>query len=244
MRLDKFLSDSGIGTRKQIKEYVKNGMVRVDGEVAKRPELPIDPEKNEIIFDNKNLTEGYAKYRYYLLNKPQGVVSATTDKHDTTVIDLIDTGFDKDLAPVGRLDKDTEGFLLITNDGKLSHMLLSPKKHVEKEYEVLTRDKITEDDIAKLEGGLDLGDEEPTMPAKAFLENRGGDEILHLILHEGRFHQVKRMLTAIGNEVTFLKRIRMGGLYLDESLKPGDYRELTDEELKLLSGKTEDERNK
>jgi 16S rRNA pseudouridine516 synthase len=244
MRLDKFLSDAGIGTRKQIKEYIKNGMVRVDGEVAKRPELSVDPEKNEIIFDNTNLTEGYAKYRYYLLNKPQGVVSATTDKHDTTVIDLIETGFDKDLAPVGRLDKDTEGFLLITNDGKLSHMLLSPKKHVEKEYEVLTRDKVTEEDITKLEGGLDIGDEESTMPAKAFIENRDGKEVLHLILHEGRFHQVKRMLTAIGNEVVFLKRIRMGGLYLDETLEPGDYRELTDEELKLLSGKTDNERNK
>lgn len=244
MRLDKFLSDSGIGTRKQIKECIKNGMVKVDGVVAKRPEMSVNPEENEIIFDNENLTEGYAKFRYYLLNKPQGVVSATTDKHDTTVIDLIDTGYDKDLAPVGRLDKDTEGFLLITNDGKLSHMLLSPKKHVEKEYEVHTRDKITEDDIKRLEGGLDIGDEEPTMPAKAFIEDRDGQEILHLILHEGRFHQVKRMLTAIGNEVVFLKRIRMGGLYLDKDLEPGDYRELTKEELELLSGKIEDERNK
>jgi 16S rRNA pseudouridine516 synthase len=234
MRLDKFLNDCGLGTRKQLKEYIKNGMVKVDGVVASKPDIQVDPEKNEILFSGENLTAGYAKFRYYILNKPKGVVSATTDNHDTTVLDLIDTKYDKDLAPVGRLDKDTEGLLVITNDGKLSHSLLSPKKHVEKEYEVHTLKPVSDDDIKKLSEGVDIGDEKPTMPAKAFIEEKDGEKLLHLIIHEGRFHQVKRMLNAVDNEVTFLRRIRMGALKLDESLNPGEYRELTDEELEQL----------
>ena len=230
MRLDKFLGNCGLGTRKQIKEYIKNGMVSVDGNIITKAETTIDPNVNEIIFSGECLTADYKEFRYYLLNKPQGVVSATRDNHDTTVLDLIDTGFDKDLAPVGRLDKDTEGLLIITNDGKLSHRLLSPKKHVEKEYEVQTREPLSESALKKLEEGVDIGDEAPTLPAKAYIE----DGILHLVIHEGRFHQVKRMLQAVGNEVVFLKRIRMGNLALDPELKPGEYRELTDEELNLL----------
>ena len=234
MRLDKFLGSCGLGSRKQLKEYVKNGMVTVDGEVVSKSDINIDPAKNEIVFSGENLTENYKEFRYYLLNKPQGVVSATRDNHDETVLDLIDVGFDNNLAPVGRLDKDTEGLLIITNDGKLAHKLLSPKKHVEKEYEVHTRNPLSEKDIKKLEEGVDIGDDEPTLPAKAFLENVDGEDILHLIIHEGRFHQVKRMLEAVGNEVVFLRRIRMGGLVLDPDLEPGEYRELSDEELKLL----------
>lgn len=234
MRLDKFLGSCGLGSRKQLKEYIKNGMVCVDGEVASKPEMNVDPTKNEILFSGESLTEDYKEFRYYLLNKPQGVVSATRDNHDETVLDLIDTGYDNNLSPVGRLDKDTEGLLIITNDGKLSHRLLSPKKHVEKEYEVYTRNPLTDKDIKKLETGVDIGDEEPTLPAKAFIENRDGEEILHLIIHEGRFHQVKRMLEAVGNEVVFLRRIRMGGLVLDPDLEPGEYRELSEDELKLL----------
>lgn len=231
MRLDKFLGSCGLGTRKQIKEYIKNGMVTVDLVTATKPELSVDPALNEILFSGKSLTENYKEFRYYLLNKPQGVVSATKDNHDTTVLDLIDEGFDKNLAPVGRLDKDTEGLLIITNDGKLSHRLLSPKKHVEKEYVVHTKHQLSEDDINKLETGVDIGDEKPTLPAKAYVDSG----ILHLIIHEGRFHQVKRMLEAVGNEVVFLKRIRMGELTLDPDLEPGQYRELTDEELSLLN---------
>ncbi|WP_026528850.1 pseudouridine synthase [Butyrivibrio sp. VCD2006] len=234
MRLDKFLGSCGLGSRKQLKEYVKNGMVTVDGEVVSKSDINIDPAKNEIIFSGENLTENYKEFRYYLLNKPQGVVSATRDNHDETVLDLIDVGFDNNLAPVGRLDKDTEGLLIITNDGKLAHKLLSPKKHVEKEYEVHTRDPLSDKDIKKLEEGVDIGDDEPTLPAKSFIENTDGEDVLHLIIHEGRFHQVKRMLEAVGNEVVFLRRIRMGGLVLDPDLKPGEYRELSDEELKLL----------
>ncbi len=232
MRLDKFLSDCGLGTRKQLKEYIKNGMVKVDGVVATKPETPVDPTKNEICFSGESLTKDYAKFRYYMMNKPEGVISATKDSYDTTVLDLIDTGYDKNLAPVGRLDKDTVGLLLITNDGKLSHQLLSPKKHVEKEYLVHTKNPVTPSDIEKLEKGVDIGDDTPTLPAKAFVSEEEGQQVLHLIIHEGRFHQVKRMLSAVGNEVVFLKRIRMGGLVLDESLEPGEYRELTDEELR------------
>ena len=234
MRLDKFLGSCGLGTRKQLKEFIKNGMVSVDGVVASKPDINIDPAKNEILFSGESLTAHYKEFRYYLLNKPQGVVSATRDNHDETVLDLIDVGFDNNLAPVGRLDKDTEGLLIITNDGKLAHRLLSPKKHVEKEYEVHTRSRLTEKDLKKLEEGVEIGDDEPTLPAKAFIEDRDGEEILHLIIHEGRFHQVKRMLEAVGNEVVFLRRIRMGGLVLDPDLAPGEYRELTDEELELL----------
>ncbi len=225
MRLDKFLSDCGIGTRKQLKEYIKNGMVTVDGNVISKPEFSVDPNINDIVFSGESLTDNYKEFRYYILNKPQGVVSATRDNHDQTVLDLIDAVFDKNLAPVGRLDKDTEGLLIITNDGKLSHSLLSPKKHVEKEYIVYTREKISDNDIKRLENGLDIGDEEPTLPAKAFLDKDDkNNEILHLIIHEGRFHQIKRMLEAIGNEVVFLKRIRMGNLCLDDNLKCGEYR--------------------
>ena len=234
MRLDKFLSDMGIGTRKQIKEYIKNGMVRVDGEAAKRPEMQVDPMQNTILFQGTDLTENYSKYRYYMMNKPWGVISATTDNYETTVIDLIDTGFDKDLAPVGRLDKDTVGLLIITNDGKLAHNLLSPKKHVEKEYVVKTKKTLSDDDLKRLEEGVDIGDEDITLPARAFIKEEDGELMLHLIIHEGRFHQVKRMLNAVDNEVVFLKRIRMGKLSLDERLEPGCYRELTDEELLLL----------
>ncbi len=234
MRLDKFLGSCGLGSRKQLKEFIKNGMVVVDGEVAAKPEMNIDPAKNEILFSGESLTANYSEFRYYILNKPQGVVSATRDNHDETVLDLIDVGFDNNLAPVGRLDKDTEGLLIITNDGKLAHRLLSPRKHVDKEYEVHTRDPLTEKDLKKLEEGVDIGDEEPTLPAKAFIENRDGEDILHLVIHEGRFHQVKRMLEAVGNEVMFLRRIRMGGLLLDPDLAPGEYRELTDYELSLL----------
>ncbi len=234
MRLDKFLNDCGLGSRKQLKEYIKNGMVKIDGVVATKPETSVDPEINEILFNGTNLTENYSKFRYYMMNKPEGVISATKDNYETTVLDLIDIGFDKNLAPVGRLDKDTVGLLIITNDGKLSHMLLSPKKHVEKEYIVHTEHSLSQKDIEKLEKGVDIGDDQPTLPAKAFTIDREGVQELHLIIHEGRFHQIKRMLQAVGNEVIYLKRIRMGGLILDQNLPEGEYREITKEELELL----------
>ena len=240
MRLDKFLGDQGIGTRKQIKEYVKNGRCRINGEVAKKSDVHIDEEKDEIAFDGEILS--YSKYHYFLLNKPVGVVSATRDGRNKTVLDLLKNENVKDLSPCGRLDIDTEGLLLLTDDGDLIHKLLSPKKHVDKVYEVHLRDRLKEHDIAKLEKGVDIGDKKEdgttdyTLPAlvKVIEDDDQGIPIIHLTIREGRFHQVKRMLEAVGNEVLFLKRLSMGSLMLDTGLNPGEYRALTSREIEDL----------
>ena len=240
MRLDKFLADQNIGTRKQIKEYIKNGRCMVNGEVASKPDIHIDENKDEITFDQIPLT--YSKFHYFLLNKPQGVVSATTDGKNTTVLDLLSEENVKGLSPCGRLDIDTEGLLLLTDDGALIHKLLSPKKHVDKTYEVHIKNELSESDISRLEQGVDIGDVDDfgkkllTLPAKVVTKDKDeeGRPVIHLIIHEGRFHQVKRMLEAVGNEVLFLKRLSMGPLELDENLQPGEYRELNEEELKAL----------
>ena len=240
MRLDKFLGDQGIGTRKQIKEYVKNGRCRINGEVAKKSDVHIDEEKDEIAFDGEILS--YSKYHYFLLNKPVGVVSATRDGRNKTVLDLLKNENVKDLSPCGRLDIDTEGLLLLTDDGDLIHRLLSPKKHVDKVYEVHLRDRLKEQDIAKLEEGVDIGDKNEdgttdyTLPAQVKVkeDDDQGRPIIHLTIREGRFHQVKRMLEAVGNEVLFLKRLSMGSLMLDTGLDPGEYRPLTSREIEDL----------
>ncbi|MCR5556922.1 MAG: rRNA pseudouridine synthase [Butyrivibrio sp.] len=243
MRLDKFLGDHNIGTRKQIKEYVKNGRCSINGVVAKKADIHVDENKDEISFDGKVLS--YSKFHYFMLYKPQGVVSATTDGRNKTVLDLLADENVRGLSPAGRLDIDTEGLLLLTDDGELIHRLLSPKKHVDKVYEVHIRKELSDGNIRQLEDGIDIGDTKDdgtpdlTLPAK--VEIKGMDEdgrpVIHLIIHEGRFHQVKRMLEAVGNEVLFLKRLSMGPLCLDESLVPGKYRELSDKELKILGVK-------
>ena len=235
MRLDKFLADQNIGTRKQIKDYLKNGRCTVNGEVISKPDHHVNENDDEICFDGIELN--YSKFHYFMLYKPVGVVSATYDGKNKTVLDLLPQENIKNLSPAGRLDIDTEGLLLITDDGALIHRLLSPRKHVDKVYEVHLKNDISSDDIAKLENGVDIGDKKDdgskdlTLPAKVFrLEN----DVIHLIIHEGRFHQVKRMLEAVGNEVIFLKRLSMGPLVLDDNLKPGQYRPLTLNELKEL----------
>ena len=233
----------GIGTRKQIKEYVKNGRCQVNGTVVSKADIHIDENNDEISFDGSPL--GYSKYHYYMLNKPQGVVSATTDGRNTTVLDLLADENVKGLSPAGRLDIDTEGLLLLTDDGGLIHRLLSPKKHVDKVYEVHLAKALSEKDIDKLQNGLDIGDKKDngdidyTLPAKVIDKGLDKDNrpLIHLIIHEGRFHQVKRMMEAVGNEVLFLKRLSMGPLVLDENLMPGEYRVLTDEELLSLGVK-------
>ena len=243
MRLDKFLGDHNIGTRKQIKEYVKNGRCSVNGVVATKADIHVDENKDEICFDGKVL--GYSKFHYFMLYKPQGVVSATTDGRNKTVLDLLADENVRGLSPAGRLDIDTEGLLLLTDDGELIHRLLSPKKHVDKVYEVHIRKELSESDITKLEEGIDIGDTNDdgtpdlTLPAKVLVKEKDdeGRPVIHLIIHEGRFHQVKRMLEAVGNEVLFLKRLSMGPIHLDESLLPGDYRELSDTELEMLGVK-------
>ncbi len=234
MRLDKFLSEKGIGTRKQIKEYVKNGRATVNGTVVKSSDMHIDENKDEIAFDGNVLT--YSNFYYFMLNKPTDVVSSTRAGKSVTVVDLLKDEGVKDLFPVGRLDKDTVGLLLLTNDGILAHNLLSPKKHVDKEYEVYLDHEITDEELHMLEGGVDIGDEEMTLPARAFrAPDKEGHQVIHLIIHEGRFHQVKRMLKAVDNEVVFLRRLSMGSLKLDENLAEGEYRPLTEDEINCLT---------
>ena len=205
LRLDKYLADMGIGTRTEVKKAITKGQVRVNEETVKRPEI-----------------------------KPAGVVSATEDKNDSTVLDLIDEKQRKDLFPVGRLDKDTEGLLLITNDGELAHQLLSPKKHVDKVYFARIDGKVTEEDVRRFAEGLEIGEEKPTLPAHLEILKREEISEIRLTIREGKFHQVKRMFHAVGKEVIYLKRLQMGSLVLDPRLALGEYRELTGQELEAL----------
>ena len=229
VRLDKFLADAGKGTRSEVKKFIQKGQVQVNGTPAKKPELKVDPDKDEVIFAGE-MVSAAPEFVYYLLNKPAGCVSATEDRNDRTVMEYVPSDR-KGLFPVGRLDKDTEGLLLITDDGMLAHELLAPGKHVDKTYRVRPEKPLSAEDIHRLESGLEIGDDKPTSPAKAVLTEDGD---LLLTIHEGRFHQVKRMLQAIGNQVLTLERIRFGPLSLDPALSRGDYRALTEEEIKHL----------
>ncbi len=232
LRLDKYLADMGIGTRSEIKTYIRKGRVKINQEPCNKPEQKVQPGKDIITFDEAPV--GYVKYQYIMLHKPAGVVSATTDKVSRTVLDLIKDQKCKELFPVGRLDKDTEGLLLITNDGELAHQLLSPKKHVDKVYFARVKGRVTTEDAEAFIKGVDIGEERVTLPA--YLKILCSDELseIELTIQEGKYHQVKRMFEAVGKEVLYLKRLSMGSLVLDESLKPGEYRELTDEELVAL----------
>ena len=232
MRLDKYLADMGIGTRTEVKKLIRQGKISVDGVVVKSPEAKIDTEHNQVRYGDKPVT--YDEFEYYMLNKPAGVVSATTDARDKTVLDLIDTKRRKDLFPVGRLDKDTEGLLLITNDGEMAHRLLAPKKHVDKVYYAKVEGVVTEEDQKAFAEGVSLGNNEMAKPAE--LEILVSDEIseIRLTIQEGKFHQVKRMFESVGKKVVYLKRLSMGTLVLDETLKLGEYRKLTKEELEGL----------
>ena len=231
IRLDKYLADMQIGTRSAVKEYIRKGRVRVNEAVVKSPEQKIDTETDTVLYDDKPV--GYHTYEYFMLNKPQGVVSATQDTKEKTVTELITEKNRKDLFPVGRLDKDTEGLLLITNDGDLAHRLLAPKKHVDKVYYAKIDGMVTEEDVKRFAEGIDIGaeEEEMTRPAKLDIMKSAEESEIRLTIHEGKFHQVKRMFLAVGKEVTYLKRERMGTLCLDENLKPGEYRLLTEEEI-------------
>ena len=232
IRLDKFLSQMNIGTRSEVKNAIRKGKVTINGEVCKNADAKIDENSDVICFEGREIT--FEKYVYYMLNKPAGVVSATKDNLDTTVLELLSDVPNRDIFPVGRLDKDTEGLLLLTNDGELAHNLLSPKKHISKTYLVHTKDDITSEQIKKLEAGVDIGEDALTMPAEAKIT---GEKELLLTIYEGKFHQVKRMLKAVDNEVVYLERKKMGQFSLDESLKRGEYRKLTMEEIDLLKGK-------
>ncbi|MHC5373008.1 pseudouridine synthase [Enterococcus sp. LJL120] len=238
MRLDKFLAAANFGSRKEVKQLIKQKQVAVDGKVVTSDKLQVS-EENQITVSGESVH--YQEYYYYLLNKPAGVISATEDPIHKTVLDLLGSQRRKDLFPVGRLDKDTEGLLLITNDGQLSHELLSPKKHVEKEYFAKVAGQMTAADVASFQAGITLKNEGQLQPAdlKILAVNQKADTSeISLVIHEGKFHQVKRMVHAVGKEVTYLQRTRMGCLVLDPSLALGEFRELTDKELAELQNFT------
>lgn len=246
LRLDKLLAHSGFGTRSEIKLLVKRGAVAVNGKRIKDSGLQVNPDEDEIAVDGEPVR--YREFVYVMLNKPPGVVSATEDTRDRTVLDLLDEAYAHfELFPVGRLDKDTEGLLLLTNDGKLAHNLLSPRKHVPKTYYAEIEGFVTEADAEAFASGVELDDGYRTLPAMLVIlearpaaEGRQAASRIELTIHEGKFHQVKRMFQAQEKRVVFLKRLTMGPLTLDPSLAPGRYRELAESELKALQ--TEGER--
>lgn len=228
MRLDRFLCEMNIGTRNQVKAFLRQGLVTVNGMTVKNADRKIDEERDRISFRGKALQ--YRKYVYYMMNKPAGVVSARTDDKDRTVVELI-SGCPEDVSPVGRLDKDTTGLLLLTNDGGLAHRLLSPRKHVDKTYRVTMERPLTEEEADRLRAGVDIGEDKLTLPSQVEILSNSK---IFLTIHEGKYHQVKRMLQAVENRVLALERVSFGGLSLDRGLKPGEYRELTLEELDAL----------
>lgn len=233
MRLDKYLSNMGIGTRSEVKQMMKKGKIKVNDCIVSSPEMKIDIETDNVMAAEQQVS--YEKYVYYMLHKPAGVVSATEDKREKTVVDLLAAEQKKDIFPVGRLDKDTEGLLLITNDGELAHNLLSPKKHVSKVYYAKIDGKVTEEDVQIFKEGVQVDRDFKALPAVLEILSSGEQSEIHITIYEGKFHQVKRMFEAVGKKVTYLKRLSMGSLWLDDNLKLGEYRRLTGKELgKLL----------
>ncbi|TKD67995.1 pseudouridine synthase [Pseudalkalibacillus hwajinpoensis] len=232
MRLDKLLANMGYGTRKEVKKLLKTGVVRVDEEITKDPKQHVDPEGNHVTVHEE--TVEYREFIYLMMNKPGGVISATEDE-DETVIDLLipeDQVFEP--FPVGRLDKDTEGLLLITNDGKLAHHLTSPKHHVPKTYYARISGHVTEEDVQAFQKGVTLEDGYVTKPGELTILVADDQSEIELTIHEGKFHQVKRMFEAVDKKVIYLQRIQMGDIHLDRDLEPGEYRELTEDEVNIL----------
>lgn len=230
MRLDKLLAHCGYGTRKEVKDIIKKGYVTVNGEIIKKDKTQINPENDIIKVDDETVV--YEKYVYYMLNKPNGYVSATEDNIHPTVVDLIDDYYRDDLYPVGRLDIDTEGLLILTNDGVLAHQLLSPKYHCPKVYYAKIKGIVTNEDIQKFLDGIVIDHEYQCQSAilKVISTDTQTSEI-EVEIYEGKFHQVKKMFLAVNKEVLYLKRIRMKNVILDPQLAVGDYRRLTDKEL-------------
>lgn len=231
MRLDKYLSNSGKGSRKEIKLILKDGSVKVNGAVVKDPSFKIDENSDTIIIGNE--TVQYKKYIYLMLNKPAGYVSAVYDKKLPVVTSLVPGCYAHfEVFPVGRLDIDTEGLLILTNDGALTHRVLAPKSHVDKTYYVECERELSQDDVIAFAEGVTLDDGYKTMSAR--LEICDGQKSAFLTIQEGKFHQVKRMMESVGNKVVYLKRVKMGALCLDEGLAKGEVRELSDYETGLI----------
>ena len=236
MRLDKYLADMGLGTRSELKKAIRGGVAQINGVVEKDPGASVSSEDHILWYGEP---VAYESSVYYMLNKPQGVVSATEDGRYPTAVELITGRQRKDLFPAGRLDLDTEGLLLITNDGDLAHRLLSPKKHVDKVYYLHFQGMLPSDAEQTFQDGIILEDGTKTRPADLTIlssDKNGGKA--RLTIREGKYHQVKRMLEACGCRVTYLKRLSMGSLSLDEQLKPGEYRPLTELEIKQLKGES------
>ncbi len=233
MRVDKLLSNVGVASRAELKKYCKQGLISVNGKVINNPGVQVDSENDDVRFNGEKIV--YREFVYIMLNKPDGYISATFDKYDPIVLDLIDQSYLVfEPFPVGRLDKDTEGLLVLTNDGQLAHRVLSPKKHVPKTYYAKIQGKVTEEDILAFEKGVILDDGYETMPSQLKILKSDDMSEIELTIHEGKFHQVKRMFESVGKKVVYLKRLSMGKLKLDESLGLGEYRELTEEEVKLI----------
>ena len=233
MRVDKLLSNVGVASRAELKKYCKQGLISVNGKVINNPGVQVDSENDDVRFNGEKIV--YREFVYIMLNKPDGYISATFDKYDPIVLDLIDQSYLVfEPFPVGRLDKDTEGLLVLTNDGQLAHRVLSPKKHVPKTYYAKIDGVVTEKDIDAFEKGVTLDDGYETMPSQLKILKSGEESEIELTIHEGKFHQVKRMFESVGKKVVYLKRLSMGKLKLDESLALGEYRELTEEEIKLI----------
>lgn len=237
IRIDKYLADAGFGSRKDVKGLLKAKQVTINGETCVHAVEKLEPAQDVVCVQGKMVV--YESFSYYMLHKPQGVVSATKDAHEKTVVNLITEQKRRDLFPVGRLDKDTEGLLLLTNDGKLSNDLLAPGKHVEKTYYARIKGMVTKKEVAAFAEGVDIGDELLTAPAELKIHKAGSESEIEITITEGRYHQIKRMFEAVGMQVLYLKRLRMGPLYLDESLACGEYRKLTTEEIQSLKNREE-----
>ncbi len=228
MRLDRFLSEGGFGSRSQVKKILKANRVYVNGSLVLDGKLPVNPYGDEVTVDNHRVE--YQGLEYYLFNKPKGCVCANRDSLHPTVFQYVPMNLKNDLFTVGRLDLDTEGLLIVTNDGKFSHSIMSPKRHVEKIYMALWDKAATQEDVAAFEQGLDIGDDKITKPAKlSYLAD--SPERVTITISEGRYHQVKRMSAKVGKEVLELKRLQVGKFVLDENLQPGEYRKFTKEEM-------------
>lgn len=239
VRLDKFLADAGLGTRSEVKKLIQKGQIQVRKAPVKDPGYKVQIPEDQVYFQGE-LVGAAPEFEYYLFHKPAGCVSATEDNFQKTVMDYL-PGEKKDLFPVGRLDKDTEGLLLITNDGLLAHELLSPRRHVEKTYYVEVEGKLTQSDVQAMKEGVDIGEKKKTLPARLHILSSqemeaGWFSKAELTICEGKFHQVKRMMEAVGKKVVYLKRISMGSLTLPPELEKGQYRSLTQEELQGLKG--------
>ncbi len=231
MRLDKFMSEMGVLSRKECAKVVKRGGITVNGVPAKRADVHIDPEKDTITLLGEIIR--YSEFVYIMMNKPAGILSATEDPKQETVLDLLPEKYKKmKLFPSGRLDKDTTGFLLLTNDGELSHKLLSPKHHVEKRYSYSLRDELSENNRTRICSGIDIGEKNVTAPTKITVGEDRRDGVITIT--EGKYHQIKRMFAAVGNEIVRLERITFGGLELDPALERGQWRELTEKEIETI----------